>query len=780
VSQSGWDDVKAFLQSNPITRDLNLSEKDFLYFSYSGYHCAQGRKDYTRPIYYPLDTRMFLLTDYDSRANTIEEILNAFPEDQFIIISHSLGGVVSLYWAGSRLLSPIPQPIDRVKSIITLDSPLTGRPGPCGVDLPVIPQSVVDVLPKALDRVSVFTIRNIYDRHVKPEEATLPGVWRDLEGNFGGANFVNPCDPEAHGTVLQNTVVASEIAAAVWPAHIIGPSTRNPFPAGSNTQPVEINVTVTWPRSNELAEQLSNKQTDNLGVTIGGRSAQVLDVKDLVPTLRAFRLRILPPPQTTGGKYDLTVSIGTELDTQVQSVEMTGPLPGPSPVGETATAFVTDISGSMGDMWRGGIKVESAKTAATQFVNMLERESRVGNLTHQAALAVFSTDASLILPLTTNYNQLRDAIAALGVIDMTNIGAGLTVANNELANAPLDAKRIIILLSDGKTNTGLSRDEILAGPVKDAVDAGTCIYTVGFGDPGDLDENLLQRIAQATGCGQYYYAPDAFKLEDVYVLLRHKSAGKNVQEFSGQVAQGQTTPPEQIAVPPKQGELHVTLNWPGSRLDLLLSDPQGRRVDNTYPGASLFTDEPPVYAIVRNPLVGTWQAQVYGADVPEGTTAYNLVASTRGTPPTPPSPPVGGGSVWTPVRPGGLGPALVLLTLLAGIGAAPPPPPPVPFGTLQVTTPGQPPRMVPLGRLPFTIGRQAGCDLLLSDSQISRVHARISLQDGTFILEDLGSTNGTFVNGQRVHHHVLRSGDEIQIGQTRLRLNPAEVISPRY
>jgi len=114
------------------------------------------------------------------------------------------------------------------------------------------------------------------------------------------------------------------------------------------------------------------------------------------------------------------------------------------------------------------------------------------------------------------------------------------------------------------------------------------------------------------------------------------------------------------------------------------------------------------------------------------------------------------------------------------IPPGPPPPPPVPFGTLQVTTPGQPPRMVPLGRLPFTIGRQAGCDLLLSDSQISRVHARISLQDGTFILEDLGSTNGTFVNGQRVHHHVLRSGDEIQIGQTRLRLNPAEVISPRY
>lgn len=77
-----------------------------------------------------------------------------------------------------------------------------------------------------------------------------------------------------------------------------------------------------------------------------------------------------------------------------------------------------------------------------------------------------------------------------------------------------------------------------------------------------------------------------------------------------------------------------------------------------------------------------------------------------------------------------------------------------------------------LSRLPFTIGRRLGCDLVLSDPEASRTHARISAQDGTFVLEDLDSTNGTWVHGQRVRRHVLRSGDEIQIGQTRLRFSP--------
>jgi hypothetical protein len=298
---------------------------------------------------------------------------------------------------------------------------------------------------------------------------------------------------------------------------------------------------------------------------------------------------------------------------------------------------------------------------------------------------------------------------------------------------------------------------------------------------------LLLRIAEATGC-KYYYATDAYQLENIYVKVRHESTGTLIGTWSGTVAQGDTTQPVPFDVPLGQSELHVTLNWPGSRLDLILTDPQGQSVDNTYPGTTLFTDEPPVYAIVRDPAAGTWQAQVYGADVPQGTTDYNLIASTRSAP-MKPTPPAVGGSVWTPLRPGGRGPIILLLTLLVGVAAAlvvavvsrrpmaprslwAPPPPPRPFGTLHVTAPGEPSRTALLSRLPFTIGRRRECDLVLSDPQASRTHARISPRDGDFVLEDLGSTSGTLVNGQRIQRHVLRPGDEIQIGQTRLRLSP--------
>jgi hypothetical protein len=62
------------------------------------------------------------------------------------------------------------------------------------------------------------------------------------------------------------------------------------------------------------------------------------------------------------------------------------------------------------------------------------------------------------------------------------------------------------------------------------------------------------------------------------------------------------------------------------------------------------------------------------------------------------------------------------------------------------------------------IGREEDCDILLPSRQVSRNHARIHRSGGRHILEDLGSKNGTFVNGQRLTEpYTLQDGDEIQI-----------------
>jgi len=67
----------------------------------------------------------------------------------------------------------------------------------------------------------------------------------------------------------------------------------------------------------------------------------------------------------------------------------------------------------------------------------------------------------------------------------------------------------------------------------------------------------------------------------------------------------------------------------------------------------------------------------------------------------------------------------------------------------------------------ITIGRE-GSDIVLENPQVSRNHATIERADGKHVLRDAGSTNGTFVNGQRVSQHTLVPGDVIQIGAFKL------------
>lgn len=73
-------------------------------------------------------------------------------------------------------------------------------------------------------------------------------------------------------------------------------------------------------------------------------------------------------------------------------------------------------------------------------------------------------------------------------------------------------------------------------------------------------------------------------------------------------------------------------------------------------------------------------------------------------------------------------------------------------------------RELTLTKFPFTIGRQAGNDLLLRDSRISREHAAILSENSAFVIEDRGSRHGTFVNGTRVDRRVLQPNDRIEFG----------------
>jgi len=78
-----------------------------------------------------------------------------------------------------------------------------------------------------------------------------------------------------------------------------------------------------------------------------------------------------------------------------------------------------------------------------------------------------------------------------------------------------------------------------------------------------------------------------------------------------------------------------------------------------------------------------------------------------------------------------------------------------------------------LERQEIVIGRSSDLDMVLVEEMVSRRHARILLEEGVINIEDLGSTNGTFVNGEKIQKGVLKEGDRILIGTSILKVVPA-------
>ncbi len=147
--------------------------------------------------------------------------------------------------------------------------------------------------------------------------------------------------------------------------------------------------------------------------------------------------------------------------------------------------------------------------------------------------------------------------------------------------------------------------------------------------PDRIDEDFLREVASASGCGSYYNAQDAISLANIYVELRHSSTGTIVFNQSGTISQGQQLDLGAVDIPANQELMLLTLNWPGSKLEPVLKDPSGKTVDENYPGVSISTSPTLVSIIMNNPVQGSWQLGVVGVSVPEGTTQYNTIMSTR-------------------------------------------------------------------------------------------------------------------------------------------------------
>lgn len=85
---------------------------------------------------------------------------------------------------------------------------------------------------------------------------------------------------------------------------------------------------------------------------------------------------------------------------------------------------------------------------------------------------------------------------------------------------------------------------------------------------------------------------------------------------------------------------------------------------------------------------------------------------------------------------------------------------------------------IPIDKTPITIGRKPENDIVIDNMAVSSQHARILMQGANYTVEDLQSTNGTFLNNKKIINSALRHNDNILIGQHTLTFVHPEAMSP--
>jgi hypothetical protein len=146
-------------------------------------------------------------------------------------------------------------------------------------------------------------------------------------------------------------------------------------------------------------------------------------------------------------------------------------------------------------------------------------------------------------------------------------------------------------------------------------------------------------MAGETG-GEYLFAPSLYELQNIFLKFSLEVKGFEIDhEFTGTVFEGETVTAGTFEIEPDTPFTRVTLNWPGSDLDLVLLRPDGSMVDLAYdPDALSYSGSAakPEWVILQEPQAGTWTVQVFGKEITSPDEPYIVWVSSY-SPPTPPS-----------------------------------------------------------------------------------------------------------------------------------------------
>ncbi len=470
-----------------------------------------------------------------------------------------------------------------------------------------------------------------------------------------------------------------------------------------------------------------------------------------------------------------------------------------------AVALVIDVSGSM----QGDPIAHVVKSCELVADLLTERD--------QLAIVTFSTHAGVRCGLTSvdaaGRAQIKASLAGVRADGSTNMHGGLEVAAGVLLSAPQGLRRTIVLLSDGQPNVGLQSAADLAGYVKNLKLA---VSTLGFGL--HHDENVLDAVATA-GSGRYAYIADPVvaRVDLARAALAHGGIVADQLELKLEPAEGvelvQVLPSSQLrhgkhgisttigdvfVDEPRSIAIELQLDLkPGARGRLADLAIEGRAPDGTTHRmtASLDVDirtgpgvvdkdmQREIIVVQADAARAQARAQADRRALPAAAAILKALAARidalEGFSRT-------DGSVIADLRetlqdeieqyernatdvervhqrkqsmayksatPYTAMPASIAAPVnarLVGIG-----------GSIA----GQ---VFPL-LTENAIGRVRGNQIVVPSGALSKRHARVMWAAGGFVIVDLGSTNGTIVNGHAVRSHALADGDLIEIGDAVFR-----------
>lgn len=625
------EDLQSMLDST------GLSSKDFLYYSYTGEwqassECTDGQQpqngqcfNYQRPIYQRVHTDIGYLNEsaqatYTRRATYLQKVLDAYPDSEFLVIGHSLGGFISTYWAGQADT----QILSRVNAVITLDSPLGGHTGICTdvwlwtpqYSTPFLNNSAVQsVIRQAPFNVPLYTFRHFNDTFVPYEQASVAGAWTDTGVSFADST---PC---SHGGVKENEIVARLISHVLISGAIGRPNAQKPASAGDHTAPnpllssdIYISKPTYYPGFMTPAITLDTL-VNGISTTIGFARFN--------PVVPGMSMNVAPPSQDTAGCFELSISTdGAHIDstdTSSDSICYSG-----DGIGASDVALVIDRSCSMGCLPDfDPNKIIQARKSAKLMVDLLESGD-------QAAVVAFGTSAAIVSPLTSldaaTRQQIKASIDSIQPNGRTSIGDGLLKAVDQLQGSTSGRSKAIVLLSDG-----LETERPYWNDVRNRVIAsGAPVYVVGLGNQGnaqDLDETQLREIASVTG-GAYYYSPTAGDLRLIYDTIAGAVTNRETIVQRGDfIAPGGSTT-NAVSIDSSIRDVRFVLTWDTNQRNLAftLQSPSGVVID-TGNAASLgieaVQEKGYILFKISDPEDGIWTTTVRDLPLRSGRQAVN-------------------------------------------------------------------------------------------------------------------------------------------------------------